>query len=612
MISDGLSKPAHAAAGIDPMPANLDLGVIGNSALAALIDDKASIVWCCYPRLDGDPVFHALLGSIDKGDGAFSIDIENVVTTERRYLPNTAILETLIETADGARVRVVDFAPRFKFSGRIFRPAMLMRQIEPVVGTPQVTIRIRPRADFGQLAPEITRGSNHIRFRLGEQTLRLTTDASPGLILDEVAFALDKPLTFVLGSDETLSEAPAAVYRHFLEETTQYWREWVRYLAIPYEWQDVVIRAAITLKLCAYEETGGIVAALTTSIPEYGTSGRTWDYRYCWLRDSFFTVRALNRLGVTKTMEDFISYVANVVARSADRELQPLFGLQFESKIDEYTLEVLPGYRGYGPVRRGNAAYLQRQNDGYGSVILAISQCFFDERLDVRGDLDLFYRLEALGERAAILWNEPDAGLWEYRTLSSVHTHSAAMCWAACDRLARIALKLELTDRATYWREHADRLRSRIFAEAWNEELQSFVSSFGGTDVDAALLLLADIGLVRADDPRFRSTVELIGKRLKRGNHLFRYAGEDDFGKPETAFTICTLWYIEALAKIGRGAEARELFKHVLGRRNSLGLLSEGIHVETGELWGNFPQTYSMVGLIHAALSLSRSWEEAF
>jgi GH15 family glucan-1,4-alpha-glucosidase len=591
---------------------NLDLGVIGNSALAALIDDKASIVWCCYPRLDGDPVFHALLGSPHEGDGAFAVDLADVVRTERRYWPNTAILETILETADGARMRITDFAPRFKYSGRLFRPAMLMRKIEPLVGTPQVTIRVKPRHDFGRLPPEITRGSNHIRFRLGDQTLRLTTDASPGLILDEVAFVLERPLTFVLGPDETLNEAPAAVFRHFLEETMQYWREWVRYLAIPYEWQDVVIRAAITLKLCAYEETGGIVAALTTSIPEYGTSGRTWDYRYCWLRDSFFTVRALNRLGVTKTMEDFISYVANVVTRSAGRELQPLFGLHFQERLDEEALDTLPGYRGYGPVRRGNAAYLQRQNDGYGSVILAITQCFFDERLELKGDLDLFYRLEALGERAAALWDQPDAGLWEYRTLSNVHTHSAAMCWAACDRLARVALKLHLTDRAAYWREHADRLRSGIFAAAWNDEIKTFVSSFGGNDVDASLLLLADVGLVRADDPRFRSTVETIGAQLKRGDHLFRYAGEDDFGRPETAFTICTLWYIEALAKIGRGAEARELFTHILGRRNSLGLLSEGIHVETGELWGNFPQTYSMVGLIHAALSLSRSWEEAF
>lgn len=591
---------------------NLDLGVIGNSAIAALVDDRARIVWLCYPRLDADPVLHALLGAGREHDGAFAIDLDGYVRSDRRYWPNTAVLETVLEAADGSRVRIVDFVPRFRMYGRLFRPAMVVRQIEPLAGSPRVTVRLRPSWNYGQERPRITRGSNHIRFELGDQTLRLTTDASPGLVLDEVPFVLERPLTFVLGPDERLAEAPATIFRSFVEQTAAYWYGWVRDLAIPYEWQDVVIRAAITLKLCAYEETGGIVAALTTSIPEYGESGRTWDYRYCWLRDSFFTVRALNRLGVTRTMEDFISYVTNIVAKAGDRELQPLFGLQFEEQLDEALVEGLPGYRGLGPVRRGNAAYRQRQNDGYGSVILAIAQCFFDERLERKGDKALFERLERLGERAALLWDQPDAGLWEYRTLSHVHTHSATMCWAACDRLARIAAKLGIDDRAIHWRIRARTIREGIFREAWNEELGSFVSRFGGNDLDASLLLLADVGLVAADDPRFRGTVEAVSRRLKRGNHLFRYAAEDDFGIPETAFTICTLWYIEALAKIGRQDEARALFADVLERRNSLGLLSEGIHVETGELWGNFPQTYSMVGLIHAALSLSQHWEDAF
>lgn len=592
---------------------DLDLGVVGNSAIAALIDGRGRIVWSCFPRLDGDPVFHSLLGASSQGDeGVFEVDLQGFKRSERRYWPNTAILETILESEDGSKVRIVDFAPRFKMFGRLFRPAMLMRSVEPLVGSPMIRVRIRPSHDYGRERAETTRGSNTIRYHLGEQVLRLTTDGSPGLIRDEVPFILERPLTLILGPDETLPEAPATLFGKFCENTEDYWREWVRYLAIPYEWQDVVIRAAITLKLCAYEETGGIVAALTTSVPEYGASGRTWDYRYCWLRDSFFTVRALNRLGATRTMEDYISYVSNVVARNGDRELQPLFGLQFEAQLHEEIVPALPGYRGFGPVRRGNDAFRQRQNDGYGSVVLAISQCFFDERLIRKGDVALFERLEGLGEHAARLWAEPDAGLWEYRTLANVHTHSSAMCWAACDRLARIAGRLGLPDRAVYWREKADLIRDGIFARGWNAELGTFVSRFGGDDVDASLLLLADIGLVEAEDPRFVSTVDFIGQRLRHGAHLFRYAGEDDFGEPETAFTICTLWYIEALAKVGRREEARVLFEDVLGRRNGLGLLSEGIHVESGELWGNFPQTYSMVGLIHAALSLSASWEDAF
>ncbi|MFT0893020.1 glycoside hydrolase family 15 protein [Pseudochelatococcus sp. G4_1912] len=591
---------------------NLDLGVIGNGTIAALVDERASIVWMCYPRLDGDPVFHSLLGHTQQGAGGFDIVLDGFKSSKRIYRHNTAILETELEAEDGSRIRVTDTVPRFKRRGRLFRPAMVMRQIELLAGSPRITLRIRPSGNYGRVPAEITRGSNHIRYIVDNQVMRLTTDAPPGLIIDEIPFILERTLTCMLGPDETVQEAPGLVALQFADETTRYWRDWVRYLAIPFEWQDVVIRSAITLRMCAYEETGGIVAALTTSIPEFGASGRTWDYRYCWLRDSFFTVRALNRLGATLTMEDYISYVTNVVMQNGSKELQPLFGLQFEARITEETVDSLPGYRGFGPVRRGNAAYNQRQNDGYGSVILAIAQCFFDERLERRGDKALFERLEELGDKAVALWDQPDAGLWEFRTLSYIHTHSAAMCWAACDRLARIAMRLNLADRAAYWREHADTIRDAIFEKGWNNNLRSFVSHFDGNDVDASLLLLADIGLVRPDSDQFRSTVDYIGHRLKRGSHLFRYAGEDDFGVPETAFTICTLWYIEALAKIGREGEARALFNEVLGRRNSLGILSEGIHIESGELWGNFPQTYSMVGLIHTALSLSRGWEEAF
>jgi len=374
---------------------DLDLGVVGNSAIAALIDRRGRIVWSCFPRLDGDPVFHGLLGASLQGDeGVFEIDLQGYIRSERRYWPNTAILETILEAEDGSKVRIVDFVPRFKMYGRIFRPAMLMRSVEPLVGSPMIKVRIRPSYDYGRERPETTRGSNTIRYHLGNQVLRLTTDGSPGLIRDEVPFILERPLTLILGPDETLPEAPATLFGKFCENTADYWREWVRYLAIPFEWQDVVIRAAITLKLCAYEETGGIVAALTTSIPEYGASGRTGDYRHCWLRDSFFTVRALNRLGATRTMEDYISYVSNVVARNGDRELQPLFGLQFESQLHEEIVPALPGYRGFGPVRRGNDAFRQRQNDGYGSVVLAISQCFFDERLIRKGDVALVERLQ--------------------------------------------------------------------------------------------------------------------------------------------------------------------------------------------------------------------------
>lgn len=590
----------------------LSLGVIGNAAVAALVDERASIVWMCAPRLDGDPVFCRLLrgDADDPRDGAWSVRVEGLAKTEQSYVRNTAIIETLFTDEDGNVLRVRDFAPRFKASGRIFRPLTITRIVEPVKGTPRVSMALRPLHGYGAHTPETTRGSSHVRFLLGDQVLRLTTDAPVEFLLSETTFVADRPYAFILGPDERLDGAPLAVAHKLLEETHSYWVDWVRYLSLPVDWQDVVIRSAITLKLCAYEETGAIVAALTTSVPEFGESGRTWDYRFCWLRDSFFTVKALNALGATKTMEDFLGYVINIAAGSPDGYLQPLFGIGLERRLDERRVPSLAGYRGLGPVRVGNEAYTQVQNDGYGSVILAVTQCFFDERLPSPGGEGLFNRLELLGEQALRRWDQPDAGIWEFRTRNGVHTHSSLMCWAAADRLAKIAFKLGLTERSAFWRENADTMREGILERAWNAERGHFTATFGGDDIDASLLLIPEIGLLPASDARFRATLAAVEKHLRFGNHLYRYRSPDDFGEPETAFTACTFWLLDALVRVGRVEEARSVFAEILERRNHLGLLSEGLHVDTGELWGNFPQTYSMVGLVNAAVRLTRRWED--
>jgi len=591
---------------------SLDLGVVGNAAAAALVTRDASVVWLCAPRMDGDPIFCRLLGGDSPAEetGDWTISIANQKSSRQRYLRNTAILETILEDEDGNALRILDYAPRYKSGGRMFRPFMLVRIVEPLSGTPRMCVRLRPRWDYGARAPETTRGSNHVRYILGEQVFRLTTNAPVEYVTLGTTFIADRPYAFIFGADERLVGHPVDVARQLMRETRDYWVDWVRSLTLPADWQDVVIRSAITLKLCAHEETGGIVAALTTSIPEYGATGRTWDYRFCWLRDSFFTVKALNALGATRTMEDYLAYVSNIAAASPDGYLQPLFGIGLERRIDEEITPNLPGYRDLGPVRRGNAAYTQVQNDGYGSVILSIIQYFFDERLPGMGEESLFRRLEPLGDQAFARWDVPDAGIWEFRTRASVHTHSSMMCWAACDRLARIAGKLSLADRETFWRERADIIREGILKRAWNEDLASFVVSFEGDALDASLLLIPEIGLLPAGDPRFLSTLAAIEKHLRFGNHLYRYRTPDDFGEPETAFTACTFWLIDALIRVGRLDDARAIFGDVLSRRNHLGLLSEGIHVESGELWGNYPQTYSMVGLINAATRLSRRWED--
>jgi hypothetical protein len=588
---------------------DLDLGLVGNGSFGALVDARGRVVWSCLPAFDGDPAFGALLQpKIDGGD--WSVELEDFSHAEQHYIDNTALLRTLLHDMHGGSVEIVDFAPRWRQHGRFYRPVMLVRRLRPLTGSPRVRIRLRPLADWGARAPERTWGSNHLRFLLPEMTLRLTTDAPLRLLRDELAFVLDRELRFVLGPDETLTRSLDSFVDDAQRQTTAYWLEWVRYLSIPLEWQDAVIRSAITLKLCQYEDTGGIIAAMTTSIPEAPHTARNWDYRYCWLRDAAFVVRALNRLGATRSMEEYIRYIFNLVA-DEEPELQPVYGIGFEKALAEDAVDSLEGYRGMGPVRRGNLAWLQKQHDVYGSVVLASAQLFFDQRLRQRGDLAMFERLQLLGNRAFALHDQPDAGLWEFRGRSHVHTYSAVMCWAACDRLSKIAARFDLDERVAHWRQRADTIRARVLDEAWNAERGHFADAFGGERLDASLLLLADLGFVEARDPRFVATVEAIGRELKRGHGLFRYIAPDDFGAPETSFTICTFWYIDALVAIGRRDEARELFERVLARRNPLGLLSEDLAFDSGEAWGNFPQTYSHVGLIIAAMALSRPWQSA-
>jgi len=593
------------------MKNNLDLALIGNCSVSALIDSQAEIVWSCLPRFDGDAVFCSLLRERQgTGDcGFFAIEMVDLERSEQHYVDNTAVLITRLYDRHGGCVEVTDFAPRFGQYGRMFRPMTLIRRLERLSGSPRIVIRLRPAYDYGAGKPTLTWGSNHVRYVSPNGVLRLTTNASITAIVQETPFFLQGAVTMLLGPDETVNEAAEEVGRRFLEETKQYWQEWVRSLAIPYEWQDAVIRSAITLKLNAFDDTGAIIAAMTSSIPEAPGGVRNWDYRYCWLRDAYFVVNALNRLGATRTMERYLGYIVNI---AADGSLQPVYGIDGRADLEESILPQLPGYRGMGPVRLGNQACRQIQHDVYGSAVLAATHIFFDRRLTRRGDEALFHHLEPLGEMAVANYDQPDAGLWELRGNARVHTFSSVMCWAACDRLARIAEHLGLRGRADYWRQHAETISAVILARSWNAERKAFVSTFDGDAMDASLLLLAEVGFLEATDPRFAGTITAVEQELKRGDFIFRYVEKDDFGEPENAFIVCTFWYINALAATGRREEARAQFERLLACRNRHGLLAEHIDTVTGEQWGNFVQTYSMVGLINSAMRLSIRWDQAF
>lgn len=617
-------QPKRRGATLDPAPtfhddhkgfmSTLDLGVIGNSSFGALINPQGRIVWCCLPRFDGDPVFCDLLNGGDEareggGFGFWDIEISDFARSEQHYAHNTAILKTRLYDSEGNAVEITDFAPRYISLGRMFRPVSIMRRLKPIAGTPRITIRLRPRYNWGDRVPDVSRGSNHARFFHTGQALRLNTNAPLTYVLEERSFLLEEPVDMMLGPDEPLIGSLRETANAFEERTADYWRTWVRRLALPLEWQDAVIRAAITLKLSTFEETGAIIAAMTTSIPEAPGTQRNWDYRYCWLRDAFFVVRALNSLAENETMENYLRYLNNIVGE-ANNHLQPVWGISCEAQLVEREVESLSGYRGMGPVRVGNQAYEHFQHDVYGNVVLAAAQSFLDQRLFHPGTPEDFQRLEHMGELAFEKHNQPDAGMWELRTRARVHTSSSLMCWAACDRLSKIARHMGFTDRASYWQGRADTIHATITTEAWNPDMESFAESFGGKGVEAGLLLMAEVGFLSPDDERFRKTLDAVERTLRRGKHMYRYAEADDFGEPETAFNICTFWYIDALARVGREVEAREIFEEMLAARNSLGLLSEDTDVKSGELWGNYPQTYSLVGIINAAMRLSRRWEE--
>ncbi len=597
----------------DPGVPNLELWPIGNCQVSGLIDTSGALVWGCVPRVDGDPVFCSLLNGTSQDAGVWRFELEGQIRASQHYIRNTPILVTRLEAEDGAAVEIHDFAPRFERSGRMYRPVAFSRIVRPVAGTPRLKVVLRPMKNYGAQLADTSHGTNHIRYLVGPQALRLSTDAPVGYILENRSYRIESDQHFFLGPDEPFVGNVRSEVRRMEAQTAKYWTHWTRGLHIPFEWQDEVIRCAIALKLCQHEETGAIVAALTTSIPEAAHSERNWDYRYCWIRDSYYTVQALNRLGALDVLEKYLAYLRNIVDGAKGGQIQPLYSVMGESELDEVTAAHLAGYREMGPVRRGNAAYKQIQHDCYGQIVLPTTQSFIDTRLLRIADTHDFESLEQVGEMAWAMHDQPDAGLWEFRTRQEVHTYSAVMCWAACDRLANVAAHIGRDDRAKLWRERADAIHAKVEKAAWvenGEEGGHYGASFESDYLDASLLQMVELRFISPENPRFQSTFAAIEKELRRGDHMLRYAAKDDFGAPETAFNVCTFWLIEALHLAGRDDEARTLFETMLSHTTQSGMLSEDLDYETGELWGNFPQTYSLVGVINCAGLLSKSWSD--
>ncbi len=573
------------------------LALIGNCAYQALIDDSASVRWLCWPRFDSSFVFGSLL---DEGRGGeLSIRPAAPARSKQAYVRNTNILRTVFEGEDGA-FEVVDFAPRHQSGGGHYKPTILVRIVRPLEGTPSVRIRCRPVYDYGEQVPHGRLEGGDISWRLGAGVLRLQSNLPSGACVEGEPVVLERDLYLALGWGDSLEGALGACCERLLSRTMEYWQGWVAQMRLPEGFRREVIRSALVLKLHQFEETGAITAASTTSLVEFPGSGRCWDYRYCWLRDAYFTVDALRRLDHFAEVEGLFSFVQSVASKGP---LQPLYGIGGERQLPERIVEHLAGYLGEGPVRIGNAASAQEQHDVYGETIAAIAPLLLEQAKPPVGALRLVGRLV---DRIEETMGCPDAGLWEIRDEPKVHTFSLLMHWLGGKTAACVGA--HVGDGALERRGRALAKRARkIIEECCYRPACGYYADSTSTDhADAALLMMVNAGFLEADQPRTAQHLAALHERLSLGNSLMRrYRHHDGIGQTHGTFTVCGFWYAEALARIGRRQEAECCVTELIGHANHVGLFSEDIDPRTGKQWGNFPQTYSHAGLITATLAIS-------
>lgn len=576
-------------------------GLIGNCTYLAHIHKNTNVIWLCWPRFDSSFVFGGLLDR--QAGGEFSILPDGEYSSKQYYLENTNVLCTEIYTPGGS-YRVTDFAPRFNQHGRNFRPLMMVRKLEPIEGTPRIRVRCRPVAQYGLKAYDWHRGSNHIEYRDGTEKLRLTTDVPVSYILDDQFFSLNDTRYMVLTYGEPLEAPITGTVEVFLQQTTLYWRQWIKHATIAPFHQPQVIRSALVLKIHQFEDTGAIIAASTTSLPEFPGSGRNWDYRYCWLRDTFYVLTALNHIGHFEEMERYFNYVTDI-SFSEDFRYQPLYGITGKKELLETTLDHLEGYQGNKPVRIGNQAYEHIQNDIYGQVLISLLPLYTDHRFIFRERKDSSRWIDFILQKIERTIDEKDAGIWEFRNIANVHCYSNLFQWAGCHAAEKMALTIG--DDALAARAAALRERATAHIESCYDPVRKvYTNAAGGKYLDASTLQLIMMHYLDPASGRARDHLVALEKELRTpGGLFFRYLHSDDFGKPSTTFLICAFWYVEALACVGRLDDAIREFENLLQYSNHLLLFSEDVDEQSGSQWGNFPQAYSHVGLMNAAYRIA-------
>lgn len=589
------------------MKNNLNYGVIGNCRTAALISERGSIEWLCFPDFDSPSVFAALLDRT-KG-GSFGFDVPDGYAVRQSYVPHTNILSTRFASDEG-EFEVLDYMPCYRsFEKEHYLPAELYRYIRFVKGRPRFRIRYDPAPNYAQGEVRIRRTAGFIEsYSSADNKDRQYLYSSIPLqaVAGREEIQLEKDEFLLLSYNEKV--IPIDIEREKIEycRTLVYWLNWTNRTRQYTCYNEVVERSMLVLKLLSYYN-GAMLAALTTSLPETVGEVRNWDYRFCWLRDASMSIETMFRVGHTGAARRFMKFIQSSFMSRHDYQI--MYGIRGERKLTEVILEHLDGYKGSKPVRIGNNAYHQKQNDSFGYLMDLVWQYY---RL-MPGTLDeiedMWEMVKSILATVAEEWRNPDKGIWEIRGEEQHFVSSKVMCWVALDRGARIAAKLGKEEFAARWREEAEAIRRDVMEHGWKSEIQSFSQAYGNLALDSSLLLMEPYGFIAANDPHYRKTVEAVRKALFRKGLMYRYNSEDDFGVPSSAFTMCTFWLIRALFVTGQRNEAKTLFSQVLRYGNHLGLFSEHLDFDTKEQLGNFPQAYSHLAIVNTALLFAEEKE---
>ncbi|NJO90688.1 MAG: glycoside hydrolase family 15 protein [Chloroflexia bacterium] len=584
---------------------NLNYGVIGNGRSAALVSSTGSIDWCCLPDFDSPSVFAGILDS-EKG-GSFRIDVDNTYSITQKYFRRTNVLCTQFESIKGV-FEIIDFMPRYKTGENdYFTPAEIYRYIRYISGSPTFKVKYCPVLNYAREEVAHVLEDNHIRtYSKNRPTdcIYLYSSINSSYILGENEIQLSNSQFLLLSYNQKLIDID--IDRVYLEyqRTKVYWLNWTNRSKKYEKYTEEIIRSLLVLKIMTYQASGAVLAALTTSIPETIGEVRNWDYRFCWLRDASMSIDTLLKMGHFSAAQRFLNFIKGIL-KSKDDSFQIMYGIRGERELTEIDLPHLAGYKNSKPVRIGNAAYHQRQNDVFGYMLNVIYQYyqFFPGTLDEIEDMWEIVR--NIIRTVSTQWEKPDKGIWEIRNEEKHFVFSKVMSWVAMDRATKIAVLLNKNYYAESWSSIANDIKEDIINKGWNKELQTFTQTYCNSHVDASLLLMAEYGFLQPTDPMFKKTVLAVKKALYHKGLMYRYVNDDDFGRPTSSFTICTFWLIQSLYAIGMKDEAKDIFDNLLTCSNHLGLFSEDIDFKTNRLLGNFPQAYSHLALINTATLFS-------